>query len=118
MRTTVANSELPKFRFLSPDLAQAHPKAQTFARLEGLALEVPRPALLRNLGLTMQEAHIMHWLIQGKRNSEIASILSSKTRTVQKHIQNIFNKLGVETRTAAALLALENCPKGQIALHG
>ena len=49
----------------------------------------------------------MHWLIQGKRNSEIASILSSKTRTVQKHVQNIFKKLGVETRTAAALLALE-----------
>ena len=53
----------------------------------------------------------MHWLIQGKRNSEIASILSSKTRTVQKHVQNIFSKLGVETRTAAALLALENCAK-------
>jgi hypothetical protein len=33
------------------------------------------------------------------------------TRTVQKHVQNIFNKLGVETRTAAALVALENCGK-------
>ena len=101
-------SELQKLRLLSPHMAQAHLKAQTLARLQGLASEVPRPALLRNLGLTMQESHIMHWLIQGKRNSEIALILSSKTRTVQKHVQNIFNKLGVETRTAAALMALEN----------
>ena len=104
-------SELQKLRLLSPHLAQAHLKAQRLARLQGLASELPPPALLRKLGLTMQESHIMHWLIQGKRNSEIASILSSKTRTVQKHVQNIFGKLGVETRTAAALLALENCPR-------
>jgi DNA-binding CsgD family transcriptional regulator len=109
--------EVQKLRLLSPHLAQAHMKAQTLTRLQGLGPEVPRPELLRNLGLTMQEAHVMHWLIQGKRNSEIASILSSKTRTVQKHVQNIFNKLGVETRTAAALLALENCAKRQIALR-
>ncbi len=110
--------EVQKLRLLSPHLAQAHLKAQTLARLQGLASEVPRPALLRKLGLTTQESHIMHWLIQGKRNSEIASILSSKTRTVQKHVQNIFNKLGVETRTAAALLALENCAGRQTALRG
>ena len=106
MRTTLANTELQELRLLSPK-AQAHLKAQRLARLQGLASDVPQPALLRNLGLTTQESHIMHWLIQGKRNSEIASILSSKTRTVQKHVQNIFKKLGVETRTAAALLALE-----------
>jgi len=104
-------SEVQKLRLLSPHMIQAHLKAQTFAKLQSLASEVPPPAELRNLGLTMQESHIMHWLIQGKRNSEIASILSSKTRTVQKHVQNIFNKLGVETRTAAALVALENCGK-------
>ena len=102
-------SELQKLRLLSPHLAQAHLKAQTLTRLQSLAAEVPlQPELLRKLGLTVQESHIMHWLIQGKRNSEIASILNSKTRTVQKHVQNIFNKLGVETRTAAALAALEN----------
>jgi DNA-binding CsgD family transcriptional regulator len=106
-------SEVQTLRLLSPHLAQAHLKAQNLARLQGFASEVPPPALLRHLGLTTQESYIMHWLIQGKRNSEIASILSSKTRTVQKHVQNIFNKLGVETRTAAALLALENCPKGR-----
>jgi DNA-binding CsgD family transcriptional regulator len=57
---------------------------------------------LRFFGLTLQESHIMHWLIQGKRDSEIAQILNSKTRTVEKHTQHIFTKLGVETRTAAA----------------
>jgi DNA-binding CsgD family transcriptional regulator len=56
--------------------------------------DVPRSALLRNVGLTMQESHSCARLIQGKRNSEIASILSSKTRTVQKPVQDIFNKVG------------------------
>ena len=105
--------EVEKLRLLSPHLAQAHSKAQTLTRLQRSAAAVPHPEVLRKLGLTVQESHIMHWLIQGKRNSEIASILSSKTRTVQKHVENIFNKLGVETRTAAALLALENCPKDE-----
>jgi hypothetical protein len=56
-------ASLKNFVSFPPHLAQAH-EAQTLARLQGFASAVPRPALLRNLGLTMQESHIMHWLIQ------------------------------------------------------
>jgi len=42
----------------------------------------------------------------GKTNAEIAAILAISPRTVQKHLEHIFQKLGVETRTAAAIRAL------------
>jgi hypothetical protein len=77
-------SELQKLRLLSPHMAQAHLNAQTLARLQGLALEVPRAALLRNLGLTLNTYSVP--LIQG--NSEIASILSSKTHRAEAQNKN------------------------------
>jgi DNA-binding CsgD family transcriptional regulator len=51
--------------------------------------------------LTMREVEILHWVENGKRNSEIASILGLSHHTIRKHLENIFAKLGVETRTAA-----------------
>jgi DNA-binding CsgD family transcriptional regulator len=106
-RSHFSQSEIRKLRLFSPHLVRALRNAQTITRLRAFASDVPKPELLRILGLTPQESHIMHWLIQGKRDSEIAQIVNSKTRTVEKHIQHIFTKLGVETRTAAALVALE-----------
>jgi DNA-binding NarL/FixJ family response regulator len=47
------------------------------------------------------------WLAQGKTNGEIATILGNSESTVKKHVLEIFQKLGVETRTAASLCALE-----------
>ena len=47
------------------------------------------------------------WLAQGKTNGEIAMILGNSEATVKKHVLEIFVKLGVETRTAASLRALE-----------
>jgi DNA-binding CsgD family transcriptional regulator len=47
------------------------------------------------------------WLAQGKTNSEIAIIHGNSESTVKKHVLEIFQKLGVETRTAASLRALE-----------
>jgi DNA-binding CsgD family transcriptional regulator len=47
------------------------------------------------------------WLSQGKTNSDIATILGITESTVKKHVQEIFEKLGVETRGAATLRALE-----------
>ena len=44
-------------------------------------------------------------MAEGKPNNDIASILSTSPRTVQKHLEHIFQKLGVETRTAAADIA-------------
>jgi DNA-binding NarL/FixJ family response regulator len=59
------------------------------------------------LGLTPRVAETLLWLAQGKTNGEIAVILSNSESTVKKHVLDIFDKLGVETRTAATLRALE-----------
>jgi DNA-binding CsgD family transcriptional regulator len=52
--------------------------------------------------LTRRECEVMHWVIEGKRDREIATILGISRRTVEKHVCHILEKLGVETRTAAA----------------
>jgi DNA-binding NarL/FixJ family response regulator len=59
------------------------------------------------LGLTPRVAETLLWLAQGKTNPEIATILGNSESTVKKHVLEIFKKLGVETRTAASLRALE-----------
>ena len=56
---------------------------------------------MQTLGLTKREAEVMLWVAQGKSNSDIATILESSPRTVAKHIEHIFGKFNVESRTAA-----------------
>jgi DNA-binding NarL/FixJ family response regulator len=62
---------------------------------------------LLKLGLTPRAAEALLWLAQGKTNSDIATILGISESTVKKHVQEMFDKLGVETRGAAAVRALE-----------
>lgn len=57
-------------------------------------------------GLTRREVEVLGWVTDGKTNAEIGLILSLSPRTVQKHLEHVFGKLGVETRTAAAVRAL------------
>ena len=64
-------------------------------------------ALLRQqLQLTDRESEVLFWIANGKTNREAAEILSMSPRTVNKHLEQIFPKLGVENRTAAAGVAL------------
>lgn len=58
-------------------------------------------------GLTPRESDVLAWVAEGKTNSEVATILGLSPRTVQKHLEHIYQKLGVETRTAAAAQALQ-----------
>lgn len=53
--------------------------------------------------LTRREGLVMRWLACGKTNAEIAALLSISPRTVQKHLEHVYVKLGVETRTAAVM---------------
>ena len=66
----------------------------------------PAP-LEKELGLTPRVAETLLWLAQGKTNGDIATILGISEATVKKHVLDLFEKLGVETRTAACLRALE-----------
>ena len=68
--------------------------------------KVPDVAALRKFGLSKRESEVLAWVAQGKTNGEIATILSLNLGTVKKHVEHIFDKLGVETRIAAAILAL------------
>lgn len=65
-------------------------------------------ALLRQkLGLTQREGDVLLWIARGKANREIGQILAMSPRTVNKHLEQIFRKLGVENRTSAAAVALK-----------
>lgn len=59
------------------------------------------------LGLTPREAEVLLWVAQGKSNGDIAGILSTGESTVKKHLEHVFEKLGVENRGAASLAAVE-----------
>ncbi|HMM85307.1 MAG: response regulator transcription factor [Gammaproteobacteria bacterium] len=56
--------------------------------------------------LTAREAEVLYWVVRGKTNRDIGDILGCSAATVKKHLEHVFAKLGVETRTAAASLAI------------
>ena len=72
--------------------------------------EVSDAAVIEAVGLsfklTAKEAQVLYWLVKGKTNRDIGEILGNSPMTVKKHLERIFVKLGVETRTAAAGLAM------------
>jgi DNA-binding CsgD family transcriptional regulator len=69
--------------------------------------EERQSASLREMGLTPRESEVLLWVSRGKQNSEIATILGVHTRTVTTHLERIYAKLGVETRTAASRVVHE-----------
>jgi CheY-like chemotaxis protein/DNA-binding CsgD family transcriptional regulator len=68
--------------------------------------EISDDAVLQVLGLsfklTAREAEVLYWVVKGKVNRDIGDILGSSPATVKKHLERVYAKLGVETRTAAA----------------
>ena len=62
--------------------------------------------LKRKLQLTQRESEVLMWIARGKSNRDIAEILSLSPRTVNKHLEQIYAKLGVENRASAAALAV------------
>jgi DNA-binding CsgD family transcriptional regulator len=61
--------------------------------------------------LTARERDVMQWVSEGKSNGEVGLILGCSSRTVQKHLENVYSKLGVHNRTAA-VVALKEFPDG------
>jgi DNA-binding NarL/FixJ family response regulator len=62
-------------------------------------------AMRLSLKLTAREAEVLYWVVRGKTNKDIGAILGSSPATVKKHLERVYVKLGVETRTAAAGVA-------------
>ncbi|GAB4524821.1 MAG: response regulator [Roseibium sp.] len=72
----------------------------------------PPDVLRRAFDLTEREAEVLIWIANGKSNKEIAAILDMSPRTVNKHLDRIFGKLGVENRTSAAVVSLKRLLEG------
>jgi CheY-like chemotaxis protein/DNA-binding CsgD family transcriptional regulator len=63
-------------------------------------------AISLSFKLTAREAEVLYWVVKGKINRDIGGILGTSPMTVKKHLEHVFAKLGVETRTAAAGMAM------------
>ncbi len=94
--------------------------SRAFDERERALLDLLRPQLaalyrcLRQVGepaagaglcgrLTAREAEVLTWVAAGKVNRDIAAILGASVRTIEKHLEHAYEKLGVETRTAAVM---------------
>ena len=123
-RLDFSERERERLELLRPHLAWLYRQACRATR-DRLAAGVPSalddvaplpdmlPAgLAPRAGLTPREWQVMHWLAGGKTDAEIAALLGLSPRTVQKHLQHVYIKLGVETRTAAVMRSLSASNKG------
>jgi DNA-binding response OmpR family regulator/DNA-binding CsgD family transcriptional regulator len=63
-------------------------------------------AISLSFKLTAREAEVLYWVVKGKINRDIGDILGTSPMAVKKHLERVFAKLGVETRTAAAGMAM------------
>lgn len=70
-----------------------------------LGMVADKDQRLQHTALTPRETEVLSWIAKGKTNRDIADILGMSPRTVNKHLEHIFEKLGVETRAAAAVIA-------------
>lgn len=108
------NEERELMNALRPHFKQAWTNAAAFAGLATASSAMPvassewtpEPLEIR-FGLTPREAEVLIWVAQGKTNPETATILGIRPYTVRTHLERIFEKLGVETRQAAGLRAIE-----------
>jgi ATP/maltotriose-dependent transcriptional regulator MalT len=77
------------------------------ARLDAQALAGDHPPALPN-GLSMREAEVLRLIAAGMTNNDIADSLILSSKTVSRHVSNIFTKLGVSSRAAATAFAFEH----------
>lgn len=107
-RIDFSERDRERLELLRPHLVWLYCHARRAAAPQ--ALPDPRPVLLPALpdapiteDLTPREREVLAWLAHGKTDAEIAAFLGTSPRTVHKHLEHIYVKLGVETRTAAVM---------------
>lgn len=82
-------------------------ETEVLIRLNELNPRADVGKLQQRLALTDREAEVLLWISYGKSNGMISEVLAISPRTVQKHLERIYEKLGVETRAAAAAVAIK-----------
>jgi DNA-binding NarL/FixJ family response regulator len=89
-------------------LIARHHENEALIRLTEINPREDAARLQQRLKLTEREAEVLLWISYGKSNADISDVLTVSPRTVQKHLERIFEKLGVETRAAAAAMAIRS----------
>jgi DNA-binding CsgD family transcriptional regulator len=79
---------------------------EVLIRLNKVNPEADATKLRLSLDLTQREAEVLLWVSYGKPNRVISDIMSISSRTVDKHLERVFEKMGIETRSAAAAIAI------------
>jgi len=87
-------------------LVACHRVDEVLIRINELSPGKDMQQLASRLPLTTREAEVLLWISYGKSNGDISTVLSISPRTVQKHLEHVYEKLGVETRSAAAAIAI------------
>lgn len=107
--THANNNNASKFDFknLSIRVSTCFDRSEYLLLLQKTGEDWNLDALRSDLGLTGREAEILMWVSRGKTNRDIGQILDSSPRTVNKHLEHIFEKLGVTTRSAAVSKAMQ-----------
>lgn len=114
--------ECERLELLRPHLAFLYRQACGVTRAQRGDAHPAREAdllpwtLARVEGLTPRETEVLQWLACGKTDAEIGALLGVSPRTVNKHLEHVYVKLGVETRTAAVMRALAIDPT-RLRLH-
>lgn len=106
----LAQAEAERYKLesarLNEALLEVAARLRALERASGSAAAAPQgPQALRSLGLTAREAEVLYWVSLGKTNTDVAAILDTGMAAVKKHLGHIYEKLGVENRTAAAAAA-------------
>lgn len=89
-------------------LIARHHENEALIRLTEINPREDAARLQQRLNLTGREAEVLLWISYGKSNADISDVLTVSPRTVQKHLERIYEKLGVETRAAAAAMAIRS----------
>jgi DNA-binding CsgD family transcriptional regulator len=96
------------FEALRPHIAAAYRVAFRLGRIEASEAE---GSTVSGLPLTSRESEVLYWVSMGKTNGEVGDILGARPMTVKKHLEHIYDKLGVPNRTAAArVIASQGSP--------
>ncbi len=83
-------------------------------KIHSSAVEIDPAILEDSLSITRREAEVLLWLAHGKTNREIADILAMSPRTVNKHLEQMYPKIGADNRTVAASIAIQVILGGRI----
>ncbi len=88
--------------YAAPHLARAHERSQLLCELHATSAPPSAHRVLAERGLSPREIEVLALIARGKSNPEVGDILGISSRTVKKHLEHVFGKLGVNSRTAAA----------------